>query len=88
MPSASSIVLYFCMLHSLNYISARDFVQCFRSGSRRPEYILSCILQIPFFRSRNVNQLLEQGQGGPETAGLGAGAGGVHAGQQLEETAE
>ncbi len=52
------------------------------------EYILSCILQITFFRFRNVYKLLQQGQGGPETAGLGAGAGGVHAGQQLEETAE
>ncbi len=51
-------------------------------------YLVSYKVQIPFFNFRDVSKLLEQGQGEPKTAGLGAGTGGVHAGQQLEETAE
>jgi hypothetical protein len=49
-------------------------------------YLVSDKSHFSFFR--NVSKLLEQRQGEPKTAGLGAGAGGVHAGQQLEETAE
>jgi hypothetical protein len=49
-------------------------------------YLVSYKSHFSFFR--DVSKLLEQGQGEPKTAGLGAGAGGVHAGQQLEETAE
>jgi hypothetical protein len=60
----------------------------YRSMWRVIYFICKVSYKSQFFVFRDVSKLLEQGQGEPKTAGLGAGAGGVHAGQQLEETAE
>jgi hypothetical protein len=62
-------------VHSLKYISARVFVRCFRSGSRKPEYILSCILQIPFFPLQERQQATRARTRRAENSWPGSGAG-------------